>query len=525
MQSMQPQLYLTQALHRAVQCSPRAVATVFQGRSRSYGELGERVARLAGALRRLGVQPGDRVGVLALNADRTLEYYLAVWWAGGVVNPVNTRWSVAEMAHSLDDCATSILFVDDQFLPVAAELRNAARAVGSWIYMGEGQAPVGMADCETLIRESEPVPDALRGGDDLAGVFYTGGTTGRPKGVMLSHAALVINAQVSMLGAFFDENARLLHVAPLFHLAGLSLLLRGLLMGCVQIILHVFSVEGMLGAIERERATNLMAIPAMLQMLVDDPRTAQADLSSVRFVGYGASPITEALLERAFAAFPQAEFAQGYGMTELSAGVSYLTRHYHSPEGRRLGKLASAGQALAGIDLRVCDSEGREVPRGTVGELTVRSPCVMQGYWNLPEQTAAALQDGWMHTGDAARMDEDGFVFIVDRYKDMIVSGGENIYCAEVEGALARHPGVAAVAVIGVPDERWGEAVHAVVVRRPAAEADADALIAHCRELIAGYKCPRSVEFVPALPISGAGKVMKYRLREPHWAGRARQVG
>jgi len=521
-----PPLYLTQALHRAMQCSPRAVATVFQGRTRTYGELGERVARLAGGLRRLGVQPGDRVGVLALNADRTLEYYLAVWWAGGVVNPVNTRWSVAEMAHSLDDCATHILFVDDQFLATADALRAAARAVTTWVYMGERQAPTGMTEYEALVRESEPVPDALRGGDDLAGVFYTGGTTGRPKGVMLSHAALVINAQVSMLGAFFDDSARLLQVAPLFHLAGLSFLLRGVLMGCEQIILPGFSVDGMLAAIERDRATNLMAVPAMLQMLVDDPRTAQADLSSVRFVGYGASPITEALLERAFATFPQAEFAQGYGMTELSAGVSYLTRHYHSPEGRKLGKLASAGQALSGIDLRVCDSDGREVPRGTVGELTVRSPCVMQGYWNLPEQTAAALRDGWMHTGDAARMDDDGFVFIVDRYKDMIVSGGENIYCAEVEGALARHPAVAAAAVIGVPDERWGEAVHAVVVRKPGSDADADAeaLIAHCRDLIAGYKCPRSVAFVDALPISGAGKVMKYRLREPHWAGHARRV-
>ena len=521
---MQPQPYLTQALHLAVQRSPDVVATVFQGRSRTYAELGERVARLAGALRRQGVQPGERVGVLALNADRTLEYYLAVWWAGGVVNPVNTRWSVAEMAHSLDDCATAILFVDDQFLGMVDELRAATRAVSTWIYMGERQAPIGMTDCEALMRQNEPVPDALRGGDDLAGVFYTGGTTGRPKGVMLSHAALVINAQVSLLGAYFDETARLLQVAPLFHLAGLSFLLRGVLMGCTQIFLPGFTVDGMLAAIERDRATNLMAVPAMLQMLVDDPRTAQADLSSVRFVGYGASPITQALLERAFAVFPQADFAQGYGMTELSAGVSYLTRHYHSPEGRRRGKLASAGQALAGIDLRVCDGDGREVPRGTVGELTVRSPCVMQGYWNLPEQTAAVLRDGWMHTGDAARMDDDGFVFIVDRFKDMIVTGGENVYCAEVEGALARHPAVAAAAVIGVPDEKWGEAVHAVVVRKPGSDADAAALIAHCRDLIAGYKCPRSVEFIEALPISGAGKVMKYRLREPYWAGRARRV-
>jgi acyl-CoA synthetase (AMP-forming)/AMP-acid ligase II len=356
-------------------------------------------------------------------------------------------------------------------------------------------------------------------------VFYTGGTTGRPKGVMLSHSALALNAQISLLGAYFDERARLLQVAPLFHLAGLSFLLRGVVAGCTQVIVPGFSVDAMLAAIARDRSSHLMAVPAMLQVLVDDPRTAQADLSSVQFVGYGASPITEALLERAFAMFPQAEFAQGYGMTELSAGVSYLTSRYHTPEGRKLGKLSSAGQALAGVDLRIGDADGRELPRGEVGQLMVRSPCVMQGYWNLPAQTAAALRDGWMHTGDAGRMDAQGFVFIVDRFKDMIVSGGENVYCAEVEGALAGHPGVAAVAVIGVPSANWGEGVHAVVVRRPGASDEAEALIAHCRTLIAGYKCPRSIEFVDALPISGAGKVMKYKLREPHWAGHDRRVG
>jgi len=518
-------LYLTQALHRAVQQRPDATATIFQGRSRSYGELGQRVARLAGALQRLGLQPGDRVGMLALNSDRTLEYYLAVWWAGGVVNPVNTRWSAAEMLHSLDDCGTAILFVDDQFLPLLATLRAQSKALRSCIYMGEGQAPADMHDWEQLLRANAPVADALRNGEDLAGVFYTGGTTGRPKGVMLSHSALVINSQISLLAAHVDESARLLQVAPLFHLAGLSFLLRGLVVGCTQVIVPGFSVESMLEAIERERCTKLMAVPAMLQVLVDDARTAAADLSSVESVGYGASPITEALLERAFAMFPQAEFTQGYGMTELSAGVSYLTSPYHTPAGRKLGKLSSAGQALAGIDLRIGDSEGREVPRGEIGELMVRSPCVMQGYWNLPEQTAAALRDGWMHTGDAGRMDADGFVFIVDRFKDMIVSGGENVYCAEVEGALAGHPAVAAVAVIGVPSSSWGESVHAVVVRKAGAETDAEALIAHCRTLIAGYKCPRSVAFIDALPVSGAGKVMKYKLREPHWAGHARRVG
>ncbi|MDP9901079.1 long-chain-fatty-acid--CoA ligase [Variovorax ginsengisoli] len=518
-------LYLTQTLQRAVQLNPDATATLFRGRSRSYGELGQRVARLAGALHRLGMKRGDRVGMLALNTDRTLEYYMAVWWAGGVVNPVNTRWSANEMVHSLDDCGTAILFVDDQFLPLVDTLRTCSKALRTCIYMGEGRAPAGMADWETLLQDSEPVPDALRQGEDLAGVFYTGGTTGRPKGVMLSHSALALNSQISLLSAYFDERERLLQVAPLFHLAGLSFLLRGVVMGCTQVIVPGFTVDAVLEAIERDRITHLMAIPAMLQVLVDDPRTAAADLSSVRFVGYGASPITVPLLERAFAMFPQAEFVQGYGMTELSAGVSYLTSRYHTPEGRQLGKLASAGQALAGVDIRIGDGEGRELPRGEVGEIMVRSPCVMQGYWNLSEQTAAALRDGWMHTGDAGRMDAQGFVFIVDRFKDMIVSGGENVYCAEVEGALAGHPEVAAVAVIGVPSASWGESVHAVVVRRPGATADAEALMAHCRTLIAGYKCPRSIEFIEALPISGAGKVMKYKLREPHWAGQERRVG
>ena len=518
-------LYLTQALHRTVQLRPDATATLFQGRRRSYGELGQRVARLAGALQRLGLQPGDRVGLLALNSDRTLEFYLAVWWAGGVVNPVNTRWSAAEMVHSLDDCATAILCVDDQFAPLLAALRAQSTALRTCVYLGEAQAPDGAHDWERLLADSPPVADALRSGDDLAGVFYTGGTTGRPKGVMLSHAALAINAQISLLGAYFDEHARLLQVAPLFHLAGLSFLLRGVVAGCTQIIVPGFSVEAMLQAVERDRSTHLMAVPAMLQVLVDDPRTAAADLSSVQFVGYGASPVTEALLERAFAMFPRAAFAQGYGMTELSAGVSYLTSHYHTPEGRKLGKLSSAGQALAGVDIRIGDTDGNEVPRGEVGELMVRSPCVMQGYWNQPEQTAAALRNGWMHTGDAARMDAQGFVFIVDRFKDMVVSGGENVYCAEVEGALAGHGAVAAVAVIGIPSAVWGESVHAVVVRKAGAAVDADALIAHCRTLIAGYKCPRSIEFIDALPISGAGKVMKYKLREPHWAGHTRRVG
>lgn len=514
----------TQSLHRALQQYPDRVATVFEGRSQTYRQLHARVARLAGALQALGMRAGDRVGMLALNSDRTLEFYLAVWWGGGVVNPVNTRWSAAEIAFSLQDCETAILLVDDAFVPMVPQLREQAPCLKTLLHVGDGAAPEGFQSAEQLLAAAEPVPDALRSGDDLAGVFYTGGTTGRPKGVMLSQEALAMNSVLSLIASPLDRDALLLHSAPLFHLAGLSALMRGLVMGVKNVFLPGFTPGGVLKAVGEHRITSLMLVPVMLQFLLDDPAARDADLSSVRVVGYGASPISEALLERAFALLPQADFVQGYGMTELAAGVTYLTAEYHAAEGRQLGKLPSAGRALNGIDLRIVDVDGVEVPRGQVGEIAVRSPCAMSGYWNLPETTAQALRDGWMFTGDAARMDEDGFVFIVDRFKDMVVSGGENIYCGEVEAALTRHPAVAAAAVIGVPHAQWGEAVHAVLVLRPGAEASAEDIQAHCKALIAGYKCPRSVEFVAALPISGAGKVMKYKLREVHWKGHERAV-
>jgi acyl-CoA synthetase (AMP-forming)/AMP-acid ligase II len=515
----------TQSPHRAVQQFPDRVATVYQGRQQTFRQLHGRVARLAGALQTLGMRAGDRVGMLALNSDRTLEFYLAVWWAGGVVNPVNTRWSAAEIAFSLQDCETAILFVDDAFVPMVPALREQAPCLQTLLYIGDAPVPHGFQGAEQALAAAQPVADALRSGDDLAGVFYTGGTTGRPKGVMLSQEALAANSVLSLVTSPLDRDAVLLHSAPLFHLGGLSALMRSLVVGTTNVFLPGFTPGGVLKAIAEHRITSLMLIPVMLQFLLDDPAARDADLSSVRVVGYGASPISEALLERAFNLLPQADFVQGYGMTELAAGVTYLTAEYHSAAGRQLGKLNSAGRALNGIDVRIVDVEGNEVPRGQVGEIAVRSPCVMSGYWNLPDVTAQALRDGWMFTGDAARMDEDGFVFIVDRFKDMVVSGGENIYCGEVEAALTGHPAVSAAAVIGVPHAQWGEAVHAVIVLRPGAEATGQDIQAHCKALIAGYKCPRSVEFVAALPISGAGKVMKYKLREAHWGGRGRAVG
>jgi acyl-CoA synthetase (AMP-forming)/AMP-acid ligase II len=517
-------LYLTQALQRAAQRHPDAIATVFQGRRRSYRELAERVARLAGALQQLGVRPGDRVGMLALNSDRYLEYYLAVWWAGGVVNPINTRWSAAEIAFSLDDCGTRMLLIDDAFLPLAAPLRSESKELDTLVYAGEKATPAGMVCYEALLAAAQPAPDALRCDGDLAGVFYTGGTTGRPKGVMLSQANLTAFSYLSLLELPLAECTVQLTVLPMFHLAALAQILRCFGRACRQVVLPMFTSSWVLETIAAERIEQTALVPTMLQMLVDHPGFGEHDSSSLRLIGYGASPISEALLERAMIRFPQAQFAQAYGMTETSAGTCYLTPEHHGPQARSQGRLRSAGRPLTGVDVRVVDEQGREVPRGTVGEIAVRGPGVMQGYWNRPDETAQTLRDGWLYSGDAGTMDADGFVYLVDRIKDMIVSGGENVYSAEVENALASHPAVAASAVIGIPDDKWGEAVHGVIVLKPGAAASSEALKQHCRDLIASYKCPRSIEFRDVLPLSGAGKVLKYVLREPYWKHHNRAV-
>jgi acyl-CoA synthetase (AMP-forming)/AMP-acid ligase II len=354
------------------------------------------------------------------------------------------------------------------------------------------------------------------------------GTTGFPKGVMLSHANLCSSALSLWSDELVSEGSKAgtyLHVAPMFHLADMGIAQVQWMAGQTHTILSAFEPRSVLDTLARDRVTVVLLVPTMIQMLVDHPAISEPrDLSALRTIIYGSSPISEALIERVMAILPGVAFVQAYGMTELSPIATINTGYYHSAEGRKLGKLPSAGRAARCMEVRIVDAEEREVPRGTVGEVVVRGPNVMLGYWNHPELTAQAVRDGWMHTGDGAWMDEDGFVFIADRLKDMIVSGGENVYSGEVENALARHPAVAACAVIGIPDERWGETVHAVVVTRKGAQVSVDALIAHCRTLIAGYKCPRSLVFVEQLPLSGAGKVLKTHLREPFWRGRTRRV-
>jgi long-chain acyl-CoA synthetase len=511
---------ITHGLRRALQVRPRAIATIFEDRRRTWREIGDRVSRLATALRGRGLGRGDRIAVLMLSQDRYLECYLAASWAGAVIVPLNIRWSLQENADALGDCGASILVVDDAFAKAG---RTLAKEQGlTLVYAGDGHVPDGMTGYEALVAASEPMDDAMAAPEDLAAIFYTGGTTGRSKGVMLSHRNITANAFNSLAEGIFGETAVYLHAAPMFHLANGSGMYSLSLSGGTSVIIRAFEPSAVFDAIERHKVTETVLVPTMIQMLADHPAVRSRDLGSLRKIMYGGSPITEAVLDRAAAAFPGVEFRQAYAQSELSPIATVL----HASEKAVGERRRSGGRAVFGVEIRVVDDSDREVPRGAVGQICARGDNVMMGYWNRPDETAKAIIDGWMHTGDAGYMDDDGFIYVVDRVKDMIITGGENVYSAEVENVVASHPAVMQCAIIGIPSDAWGEAVHAIVTRKPGAQVEAGDIITFCRERIAHYKCPRSVDVRDEpLPMSGPGKILKRELRAPFWEGRTRQVG
>jgi acyl-CoA synthetase (AMP-forming)/AMP-acid ligase II len=512
-------MQMTQGLHRAVQQHPNDIMTICGTRTRTFAEVFGRVSRLAGSLRRLGIEPGDRVALLALNSDDYSDQLLAVAWLGAVVVPMNTRWSPKENAFALADAGAKILLVDDAFAPTVPSLLVDTAGV-TIIHTGQGESPEGSVPYAPLVDDGDAIEDTRASGDTMAGIFYTGGTTGTPKGVMLSHANLLTSALGAMAsGEFLTPHGRYMHAAPMFHLADLAAWLAQVALGGGHVMVDRFDPALVLEAISTNQVTDALLVPTMIQMVVDYPAIGDYDTSSMRRLIYGASPISGALLDRAMKAFPQVEFTQAYGMTELSPVATMLMPDQHHPAPGTPDRSRSAGRAAPHAEVRVVDPEDQVLPTGVTGEIVVRGGHVMLGYWNRPEETADALRGGWMHTGDAGYLDEDGYLYVVDRIKDMIITGGENVYSVEVENALALHPAVAACAVIGLPDPRWGERVHAVVVLKPGAAANADELTAHTRELIAGYKVPRSLEFTDALPISGAGKVLKRDLRQASVSG------
>ncbi len=517
---------LTQPLHTAATTTPNMTAMVGRRGPVSWSELRDRSSMLAGAIRTLGIGPGDKVAILALNSERYLEFYFGALWAGSVIVPMNTRWSATENAYSLNDSGTSVVFIDSAFLPMVGDIRAETNHDLSFVFVDDGDTPDGMLAYEEFLQGGEPIDDARRGGSDLAGIYYTGGTTGFPKGVMLSHQALWYNGMAGAKHFDIHPGDRYLHVAPMFHLADTAGSLGATMSGGSHYFMAAFAPDAAINQIAEQEITHTLLVPTMIGMIMQHPDFDAAKFERLRYLMYGASPMPEGLLLHVMESLPNVKLIQGYGQTEMAPLVTALPPEFHVTDGPRAGKLRSAGRPVVGCEVEIRDEEGNRLESGEVGEVYARSPGSMLGYLNLPQQTAETLSDGWVKTGDGAYMDEDGFVFIVDRVKDMIVTGGENVFSAEVESLVSTHPAVAAVAVIGIPSEEWGEAVHAIVVTTPGVEVTEQEIIDHCKGKIANYKCPKSVTLrEDPLPLSGAGKVLKRELRAPYWEGVDRQVG
>jgi long-chain acyl-CoA synthetase len=520
--SMGEKLGFVSAIRAAATRCPDREALRYEGRSMSWGDLCDRAARIAGGLRALGVQDGDRVGILSANSDLYMILYLAVPWAGGVLTPLNARWSVAENAFAIDDCKAAVVLVSSELINSNAHLFASCQG-GPKLIALDDVSREGWLSLSFLLAH-EPIAESGRAEKDLFGIFYTGGTTGRSKGVMVSHAGILRNCMAMRDLGISRDSCRMLIVAPLFHMAAAAVLTMTMLAGGTAVIVRAFDATRVLDAIAEEGVTEALLVPTMIQMLLDAPAFDALKLSCVRAILYGASPMPEKTLDRIMTAAPHVDFFQAYGMTEVSCTATVLGPVYHRGKHREAGRHRGAGQPIAIAELMIADADGRPVPAGEIGEILVRGAGVMLGYWNQPELTADALRGGWMHTGDCGRLDAHGILYVVDRVKDMIVSGAENVYSAEVESAISLHPGVAQCAVIGVPDPQWGERVHAVIATRPGSGITADAVVQHCRGLIADYKCPRSVEFRSALPLSPAGKILKAELRAPFWKGHSRNI-
>lgn len=515
---------MTQLITRLGQIEPNMIATSMDDRVQTWSELSKKVARFAGGLQKLGVMADTSVAILALNSDRYFEFMFAVPWAGGVFQPVNTRLAGPEVVYWLNDSAAKVLLVDATFAPLVDSIRSELEYVEHFVFVDDGEVPEYCSTYSDLV-SADAVPDAKRVGDDVAGLFYTGGTTGRSKGVMLTHNNLVVNAMQAspLLNALPGD--RILHVAPMFHIADAVVCMTSAVVGGSNYFQPGFEpIKTMQGIVEH-KIERMIMVPTMINMFVNHPSIRDFDLSSLRAVLYGASPMPEAVIKKAIEELPKASFYQAYGQTEAAPVITVLAADRHTFEGPLAGKMKAAGQAVPGVDLAIFDEAGNPVETGVVGEVCMKGPNVMKGYRNMAEQTAKTIVDGWLHTGDGGYLDEDGFLFIVDRVKDMIISGGENVYSAEVENALYQHTAVNQCAVIGIPHEKWGEQVHAVVVPHDGQSVSDDDLIAHCKSLIAGFKCPRSISFQnEPLPLSGAGKILKTELRKPFWPTDGRSV-
>ncbi len=488
----------------------------------------DRLLRLVSAMKsELGAKPRNRFAVLAMNGHEYLELYHAGMFGAGIVNPLNIRFTPSELAYVINDSGSRVVFTDGVFAPVLGQARQAGARIDKVIVIGGAsvdQSTVGgrsLIDYEDLLSAGEPIIPPEPGESDPAILMYTGGTTGFPKGALLEQRAEVLNVYhvLHMIG--LREQRRFLFQSPMFHAAVVAGVLGIPATGATSVTIPLFDPELVVRVIEEQKIDTTMMIPVMLSMLERVEGFSPDRLQSLRQLVYGASPISTDLLFRWLELLPETDFIQGYGMTEAASVLTML-----GPEDHRHGgdALASSGRPVFGVELQITDSMGNALPRGEAGEVVARGGNLMRQYWRKPEETRAVMRDGWYRTGDMGFIDNDGLLHLTDRMKDMIVSGGENVYSIEVENVISSHPAVEDVAVIGIPSDSWGESVHAIVVLHQGMKASAEELIEYARQFIAGFKVPKSVEFRDGLPMSGAFKPLKRELRRSYWESHDRQV-
>jgi fatty-acyl-CoA synthase len=496
----------------------------------TYAEFGERSRRLAAVLRDLGVRPGEVVSFVTYNTHHLLEAYYGCLGAGAVLNPINIRLHPQEIRYILNHAESRALFFHHDFAALVDGIRDGLETVAEYVALDPAGPPAGAAhDYEALLgRASAPGEDPEVDEESVAELFYTSGTTGRPKGVMLTHRALYLHALYAIIANRTTDRTVHLHVVPMFHVNGWGAPHAVTAAGGTHVLLRKVEPAEIFRLIEAERVTSLFGVPSIFTALVNHPDAGRRDLRSLELIIVGGAPASVTLL----AAIQErlgCPAISGYGLTETSPllAMARPKAHLgHEPPARQLERRARTGYAVAGVELRVVDELGRDVPAdgATVGEIVTRSNVVMHGYFKDPEATAEAVRDGWFRTGDMATIDPEGYITIVDRRKDIIISGGENISSVQVENTLHGHPAVYECAVIAVPDETWGEVPKALVVLKPGAAATERELIEFCRARLAHFQAPKSVEFLDALPKGGTGKVLKSALRERYWAGRAKRV-
>ncbi|GAB4338888.1 MAG: fatty acid--CoA ligase [Candidatus Abyssubacteria bacterium] len=517
-------MLLGDLLRRNSKLHPDKKAFIFEGKRYTWSQADERVNRLANALIDLGVTRGDHVAILSKNCNEYFETYFGCARSGSICTAINYRLTPRELRYVIGNSEAKVVIVSDEFLDTLEEVRPDLEKAEHYVVIG--RAPEGMKSYDDMLANASPEKPVLeQHEDDVVLQMYTSGTTGLPKGAMLTHRNLITNAIGCSFGMQMQPNDCILMVAPLYHMAAGMCSLAVILQGGPILIHRDFNPIAILDDMEGGEVTVALLIPVMINFLLQMPDIETRDFSNIRGIIYGASPMPVEVLRRAMEIF-KCDFVQGYGQTESSAVLCVLRPEDHVIEGtpEQLRRLGSAGREVFGTEVRVVNEDGNDVKPGEIGEVIGRGHNVMKGYWNMPEATAETLRDGWLHTGDLATVDEDGYVYILDRVKDMIISGGENVYSREVEEVLYMHPAIADAAVIGVPDPQWGETVKAIIVLRDGHVATEQDIINFCRKHLAGFKRPRSVEFVDSLPRNLSGKVLKKILREPYWKDQERMV-